>query len=144
LAEIGIQVSLMRLAWAQHLETIENGKTSFFRLGWVCDYPDGENLLTLFDNRAFSPAGNNFFRYSNPEFQRLYEEAVSQTDPGQALLLYRQAQNVVLEDAPLLLLYHNERVHLLQPYVRGFKAQGLSLRQAKYVWLDQPAAGDAS
>jgi oligopeptide transport system substrate-binding protein len=138
LAEIGIEVNLLRLAWAQHLESIENGKTSFFRFGWVCDYPDGEALLTLFDNRAFSPGGNNFFHYSDPEFQRLYEEGVRQTDPNRAQELYRQAQEVVMRDAPVLFLYHNERVHLLQPHVRGFKAQGISLRQGKYWWLDKP------
>jgi peptide/nickel transport system substrate-binding protein len=138
LAAVGFKINLLRLAWPQHLEAAENGKASFFRLGWVSDYPDGENMLTNFDNRAFSPSGNNLTHYSNPEFQRLYEEGVRETDRDRALELYRQAQDIAMQDAPMLLLYHRSRVHLLQPYVHGFKAQGISLRQAKYVWLDKP------
>ncbi len=139
LSAVGFKVSLLRLAWPQHLESAENGKASFFRLGWVCDYPDGENMLTNFDDRAYSPSGNNLTHYSNPEFQRLYEEAVAQTDRERALELYKQAQDIVMEDAPMLFLYHRSRVHLLQPYVRGFKAKGISMRQGKYIWLDKPA-----
>jgi ABC-type oligopeptide transport system substrate-binding subunit len=56
------------------------------------------------------------------------------------LQLYKQAQDIAMEDAPMLFLYHRARVHLLQPYVRGFKAQGISLRQGKYVWLDTTGA----
>ncbi|MBA2565097.1 MAG: ABC transporter substrate-binding protein, partial [Gemmatimonadetes bacterium] len=138
LADVGIRVQLLRVAWAQHLEAIENGKTSFFRFGWVGDYPDAENFLTLFDNRAFSPSGNNYFHYSNPEFQRLYEEGVRQTNPERAADLYRQAQEIVLRDAPMMFLYHSERVHLLQGHVRGFKANGTRLFLAKYWWLEDP------
>jgi ABC-type transport system substrate-binding protein len=137
LAAVGFKVSLLRLAWPQHLESSENGKASFFRLGWVCDYPDGENMLTNFDNRGFSPSGNNLTHYSNPEFQRLYEEAVAEPDRQRALELYKQAEDIVMQDAPMLFLYHRSRVHLLQPYVRGFKAQGISLRLMKYVWTDK-------
>jgi peptide/nickel transport system substrate-binding protein len=140
LSAVGFKVNLLRLAWPQHLETTENGKASFFRLGWVCDYPDGENMLTNFDDRGFSPAGNNLTHYSNPEFQRLYEEALGTTDHDSSLALYKRAQDIVMKDAPMLFLYHRSRVHLLQPYVRGYTAQGISLRLAKYVWLDKPAA----
>ena len=80
LGEIGIRVKLLRLAWPQHLETVENGKTSFFRFGWVGDYPDPENFLTLLDSNNFAPGGNNFFHYSNPEFQRLYT-GTAESDP---------------------------------------------------------------
>jgi oligopeptide transport system substrate-binding protein len=139
LAEIGLKVSLLRLAWPQHLETVENGRTSFFRFGWVADYPDGENFLTLLDNQNFSPAGNNFFHYSNPEVQRLYEQGTRETDPQRAVELYKQAQEIAMRDAPMMFLYHQERVHLLQPYVRGFKSNPMRLFMAKYWWLETPA-----
>ncbi len=136
LAQIGLKVSLLRLAWPQHLETIENGKAAFFRFGWVGDYPDAENFLTLFDEHAFSPSGNNFFHYANPEFQRLYEAGVRETDPDSAIALYKQAHEIVMQDPPMMLLYHNERVHLLQGNVRGFKANALRFFLAKYWWLE--------
>lgn len=138
LAEIGLKVSLLRLAWPQHLETVENGKASFFRFGWVGDYPDAENFFTLYDSTGFAPSGNNFFRYANPEFQRAYEEGVRQLDEGRALELYKQAQEIIMRDAPAMFLYHSERVHLLQPHVRGFKANAIRFFLAKYWWLESP------
>ncbi|MFN2431316.1 MAG: ABC transporter substrate-binding protein [Gemmatimonadota bacterium] len=139
LAEIGMQVGLQRLAWPQHLETVENGKATFFRFGWVGDYPDAENFLTLLSSQNFSPSGNNFMHYANPEFDRLYQAGVSELDPDRAIELYKQAQEIAMRDAPMMFLYHNERVHLLQPYVRNFEANGIRLFLAKYWWLEDPA-----
>jgi peptide/nickel transport system substrate-binding protein len=143
LAGIGLKVTLLRLAWPQHLETLENGKAAFFRFGWVGDYPDGENFLTMFDDRGFSPSGNNYFHYSNPEFQRLYETGVRQTDPDSAIAYYKRAHEIVMQDPPMMLLYHNQRVHLLQPNVRGFRANAVRFYLAKYWWLEDPARGKA-
>lgn len=136
LAEIGIQVKLQRVAWPQHLESIENGKATFFRFSWIGDYPDAENFLSMLSSRNFSPTGNNYMHYANPDFERLYEEGIGELDDTRAAELYRRAQEVAMADAPMLFLYHAERVHLLQPYVRGFKANPIGLFLAKYWWLE--------
>ena len=90
----------------------------------------------MLSSRNFSPTGNNYMHYANPDFERLYEEGIGELDDTRAAELYRRAQEVAMADAPMLFLYHAERVHLLQPYVRGFKANPIGLFLAKYWWLE--------
>src|SRR5256886_17229873 len=74
LKEIGIQLELRRLDWAAHIKLVDEGSAGFFRQGWIADYPDTENFLTvLFHSRNAGAAGNNS-RYRNPKLDRLLYE----------------------------------------------------------------------
>ncbi|MCZ6650834.1 MAG: ABC transporter substrate-binding protein [Acidobacteria bacterium] len=125
LAKIGVRVSLRNLDWASFLHAVEgntkdHSETPFFRLGWFADYPDPDNFLyVLLHSDNWGPAGNNSL-YSNPEFDRLVDEARSLTDMKDRIPLYRQAEKLAVEDAAWLFLYFYEDEALVKPYVRNF------------------------
>ncbi|MBK8552448.1 MAG: ABC transporter substrate-binding protein [Ignavibacteria bacterium] len=79
LKEIGVNMKLNIIQFAQHLDNIDAGRADFFRLGWIADYPDPENFLNLYygknvpkDPKAISPI--NSTRYQNPEFDALLKK----------------------------------------------------------------------
>src|SRR5205085_5567897 len=75
LKEIGVTLELRRLGWAAHIKVVDHGSAGFFRQGWIADYPDPENFLTvLFHSRNVGAAGNTS-RYRNPAVDRLLDEA---------------------------------------------------------------------
>ena len=75
-----------------------------FRTGWQADYPALANFLGPI---YFTGAGSNDGDYSSAEFDSLYTEGASSTDPEQANKLFQQAQTVLLTDLPAIPLWYS-------------------------------------
>jgi peptide/nickel transport system substrate-binding protein len=137
---LGIEVELRQVEFAQHLQDIDAGHVPFFRLGWVADYPDPENFLNLFYGKLVpeseqQPSPINSTRYQNPAFDAIFEQALATTDRQRRMELYRQAEQIALDDAPMIILFYDEDYRLLQPYVAGYRNNAMDRRFYKYVWL---------
>ncbi|RPI13651.1 MAG: ABC transporter substrate-binding protein [Ignavibacteriae bacterium] len=142
LKEIGITVKLQLLQFAQHLDNIDAGRSDFYRLGWIADYPDPENFLELFygknvptDPREKSPI--NSFRYKNPKFDEIFEKALMVTDIQQRNKMYLEAEQLAVNEAPLLFIYYDIDYRLLQPYVRGYTLDPMHRVNFRRLWLDK-------
>ncbi len=86
-------------------------------LGWCADYPDPQNWLSTVFKTGGIGAGR--IGYSNPEFDRLVDQA-DRTPPGpERDQLYSQAQNILIEDAPVVFFWNNPGRMLVKPYVKG-------------------------
>ena len=137
---LNIKVELNQVVWAQHSENIETGKCKFWRLGWIADYPDPENYLNLM-NGANVPKNTkdkayiNSFRYINPLFDAIYQKANQTTDLQERNELYKQADQIGVDDAVMLNLFHDKQFRLLQPYVRGFAQNAMEYRLLKCVYF---------
>jgi len=80
----------------------EQGFTGPFRLGWAMDYPSPQNYLEpLYSTSALPPNGSNTAFYSNPEFDDLVSQGNQAASNEEAIELYQQADDVLLEDLPI-------------------------------------------
>lgn len=107
---LGITYSLRGdLDFAQYLPLgDEKGFTGPFRLGWSMDYPSPQNFLEpLFSTSALPPGGSNSAFYSNPEFDRLVNEGNVAASNDEAIALYQQADDLLLEDMPIMPMFFN-------------------------------------
>ena len=142
LKEIGIQLELRRLDWAAHIKLVDEGSAGFFRQGWIADYPDPENFLTvLFHSRNAGAAGNTS-RYRNPKLDRLFDEADAMPSGPARYKRYAEAEQIVLNDAVWISLYHYTSRALIKPYVKGFERSAQSsapefLAPLRKDWLDR-------
>ena len=142
LKEVGINMKLEIIPFAQHLDNIDAGRANMWRLGWVADYPDPENFLNLYygknvpsDPNQISPL--NSTRYVNPEFDRIFEQAIVTTDKTERYKLYTQAEQIAVDDAPMLYIYYDQDFRLLQPYVRGYALDPMHRVNFRILWLDK-------
>ena len=69
----------------------------FGSLGWVADYPDPENFL---DVLFHSESSLNAAKLDVPEIDRILEDARSERDEEKRLEMYRNAEELILEQAP--------------------------------------------
>jgi peptide/nickel transport system substrate-binding protein len=67
-----------------------------------------------------TPPGFNSSYYANPEVDALVEQATSTVDEEERAALYRQIQEIVLQDTPFVPLYHLGVQVVRHPSVRGF------------------------
>lgn len=139
---LNIQVDISQVVWAQHTNNVETGKTNFWRFGWVADYPDPDNFLNLFYGKnvpkTFAEASYmNPTRYSNPQFDKLFEKAIATTNAAERNQLYVKLDQMIIDDAPVLLIYFSVNRRLLQPYVRNFENNPMEYRSLREVWFDR-------
>jgi len=137
---LGVKLGLKTLEWPQHQELLESGKSPLFRLGWVADYPDPENFLNLFYGKTVPDSGPspiNSTRYKNPEFDALFEKALGTLDDSTRYELYLQAEQLAVDDAPMMFIYNDLDYRLVQPWVRDYASNPMDRRDFKAVWFDK-------
>ncbi|HWB64259.1 MAG TPA: ABC transporter substrate-binding protein [Chitinophagales bacterium] len=139
---LNINVEITQVIWAQHINNIETAKVGFWRFAWIADYPDPENFLNLYYGanvpKTFDEASYmNPTRYINPQYDALFEKAIATTNEAERNKLYARLDQMIVDDAPFLLIYYSVNRRLIQPYVKNFYNNGMDYRKLREVWLDK-------
>jgi len=123
LAAVGVTAEVHYLTdWPAFSRQLDEGRLPVFLYGWYADVPDPDNFLfKLFHSK--SP--RNFFGYANPAVDDLLVHARDERDLLRRVELYRRAEQMVLDDAPLLPVLHHTYERLFQPHVRAIEVNGL-------------------
>ncbi len=133
--EIGIKVQVETIQKSLLLEQTAKSQALFFRGSWIADYPDAENYMAMFYSK--NPAPPNYTRYKNPAFDKLYEEALLQTNDSLRYSLYRQMDQMVINDAPVVPIWYDVVIHFVNKKVKGFKANALNLLELRRVVIEK-------
>ncbi|MCF6300973.1 MAG: ABC transporter substrate-binding protein [Proteobacteria bacterium] len=100
-------------------KALKTRKAPYFFLGWNLDYPDAENTLQLFYGPNESPGSNNF-NYHNPEFDRLYEISSVMPPSDERTKIYRQMNQMVIDDCVVISGLSRNKIHLWHKNVITF------------------------
>ncbi len=131
--ELGLEVELRQVVWADFLEGLDERRYPLFALGWIADYPDPQDFLEVLF-RTGSPS--NHTGYSNPEVDRLLGQAAVEQDEERRLALYRQVERLIIADAPIIPLTHGVTYSLTKPYVRGLQVTPMGILDLATVWIE--------
>jgi peptide/nickel transport system substrate-binding protein len=103
LAEVGIDAKIETYEWNTFLGLVNpglEGKADMAEMSWMTNDPDTLPYLTLRTDAFPKSGGFNSGYYSNPEVDRLLEQARRTTDQAARARLYKEMQKIVHEDAP--------------------------------------------
>ncbi len=139
LEEIGIHIQVDVLQKSLLLEETAKSEALFFRGSWLADYPDAENYLSVFYSK--NPAPPNYTRYRNPAFDALYEQSLIENNDSVKYDLYRRMDQLVVNDAPVVPLWYDEVIHLVNTRVQGFAPNGLNLLELRRVRFSNDTGG---
>jgi len=131
LEDIGIHIDVEVVQKSLLLEETAQSKALFFSGSWIADYPDAENYLSVFYSK--NPAPPNYTRYNDPAFDRLYEASLQETNDSLRYRLYRQMDQRVIDAAPVVPLWYDVVVHLINPRVHGLIPNGLNMLELRRV-----------
>ncbi len=134
LEDIGIKIQIEVVQKSLLLEQTAKSQALFFRGSWFADYPDAENYLSVFYSK--NPAPPNYTRYKNPQFDLLYEKSLTEKNDSIKYNLYRQMDQMIVNDAPIVPLWYDEVIHLVNPRVSNFHANGLNLLELRNVRVE--------
>ncbi len=132
--DLGIKVSIEMTETALLRERMRNGQAPFFRASWIADYPDAESFLTCFYSKNAAPP--NYTQFQNETFDRYYEKSLRETDTERRYALYREMEKIVIEEAPIILLFYDETAQFAHQRVRGLSRNAINLLSLKKVRID--------
>lgn len=112
-AELGITVEVEVVEWSSFTPMRRAGDYEASRDGWVGDYSDPSNMLSL----MVSTNGNNNAKYSNPDFDALMETAAATLDPVERSAALHAAEDLIMEEAAIIPLAHYNDFWLQSPKI---------------------------
>ena len=131
LEDVGIHIQIEVVQKSLLLEETAQSQALFFRGSWLADYPDAENYLSVFYSK--NPAPPNYTRFSDPVFDRLYERSLLEENDSVRYGLYREMDQRIVDASPVVPLWYDEVVHLINPRVKGFDPNALNLLELRRV-----------
>ena len=133
---IGIHViPMVADNWKHFLSLIDGKKVPLFYAAWYGDYPDADNFLYTL---CHSKSRTNRMGYANPIIDQTLEEARREMDYMKRVEIYREAQRLIMSDAPIITQHVNSFNYLFQPWVKGVEVSYLGGAYIPFrkIWID--------
>lgn len=121
LAQIGIDVSTPIMEHQVLIETLSNRGLAAGILAWSVSTGDADNALFPTLHSSSHAPSLNYSLLDSPEFDALIESAREADSEEARVAYYRQAQEVLLEEAPWFLLFNPNVWAIAQENVQGFQ-----------------------
>lgn len=139
LARANIRAKLVTFEWGTYLDKTDSGEHPMAILGWIGDNGDPDNFLYVLldaDNAKPGTATNISF-YGNSRVHDLLIKAQQTAGQAERARLYRQAQEIIFQDAPWVPLVYGARVAAYRKQVQNYFPHPLEIRWLHRVWLSQ-------
>jgi ABC-type oligopeptide transport system substrate-binding subunit len=105
-----------------------------YQLGWIADYPDPQNFLDILFH---TESRQNHTGYSNEELDAILDEAGVEQDPEQRVALYREAEQLIIDEAPWVPLHFGLEYELVKPWVQGYSLTPMVIPKYQYVYISE-------
>jgi ABC-type oligopeptide transport system substrate-binding subunit len=130
---LGIPVELENQEWGSLLQTMVGLQYDVVRRSWIGDYLDPDTFLQCFR----SGDGNNRTGWREPRYDALLAAADAELDPARRMKLLSQAEGLLLDEGPVIPIYHYSTNELVKPYVRGIYPTPLDIHPIDAVTIDR-------
>ena len=131
---LGVTINVESIDSNKYYDELNAGRHGqIINTGWCADYPDPENFADVLFHSA---AENNQGHYSSPALDQLLEEARLETDVNKRIALYQQAEQMIVNDAPVLFITHSLSYQLVKPYIKGYVLTPVSIPIERYLSID--------
>jgi oligopeptide transport system substrate-binding protein len=126
---LNIDVALENQEWKVYIDNQRTLNYQIGRYGWIADYVDPKSFLDMF----ITGGGNNQTGWSNKEYDELVAEGDRASTNQKRYELYQKAEAILLDEAPLVPIFHYVHPFLLSPSVQGWFPTLIDRHPYKYV-----------
>jgi len=121
LADAGIRLRLQQMSPAALDAARTNGDFDLLYDGWIMDFPDPFIFLNLVFPTPHDGGVGNFSHYDNPKVDQLLQAAMVAADPASRAALYDRAQDMIMADQPIVMLFSPKMVFAHRSSITGVK-----------------------
>lgn len=140
LEEVGIKVEIEQADLVTVLDRMANGDFDTAMMsngGWT----DAVNFLSIYFHSKNGGSNGNAGYYSNPEVDKLLDQALASTDDNEIIELVQKAEEIIVSEAPMWFFNYNKAVLVTQPWVKGLEPvpTDIDYQDLTKVWIDESA-----
>lgn len=122
---LGVKTNVEVIESATLAEKMTSGTVPFFRGSWIADYPDAESYYTVFYSK--NPAPPNYTRFSNAQFDNLYEAALKENNDSLRYRIYDTIEKIIIDEAPVIFLFYDESARFATTNIKGLSRNPMNL-----------------
>jgi len=116
-AEAGFDIKLRLVEFATSFKQVQAGEFQVFQINWSGRIdPDGNSYVFLHTGAPQNDGG-----YSNPEADKLMEDARLTSDSAERKAIYEKLTKILLNDEPIIYLYHKRLLFAHTKKLEGFR-----------------------
>ena len=132
--ELGVNIGIYNQEWKVYLDSQSNLDYDLVRAGWIADYAYPNTFLDIFTTGN----GNNDTGWSNQRYDTLIGRARTAQTDEQRMAILQEAEQVLMEDMPIIPIYWYTRTYLKSTLIEGWHPKALDNHPIKYVSLKAP------
>jgi oligopeptide transport system substrate-binding protein len=131
--QIGVEVTTISTDGRTHFAYLrDRGDYDVARAGWVADFNDPQNFLFLLES---GNPGLNYARWENRQYDELMRRAAAELDMTRRAGILREAEQLMLEEAPYApILYFTNR-NMVSPRLAGFSPNARGAFASRFLSL---------
>ena len=132
--QIAVNAQLLHLETKTHYNDLRTGDFLVGDAGWIADYNDAQNFLYLLQT---SSGTMNYGRYSSDAFDALTDQAATTLDLVARASLMKQAEQIMLDDQPLIPTFFAVSSNLVHTNVKGWEPNVTNRHATRYMYFDK-------
>jgi oligopeptide transport system substrate-binding protein len=144
---LNVNVEIEGVEFNQLIENQAMGSADIFRSTWFGDYPNPETFLVNAYGKIV-PASNgepsymNSSRYINPAFDEAFERGSKTANEEESKAAFAEAEKILMEDPPFIILWYGEDMMLLQSNVRNLETNGMRFLDLRNIYFKTRTADE--
>jgi peptide/nickel transport system substrate-binding protein len=137
---LAIRLKIKLCSLAEREKAIASGKAKIWRSGWLADYSDPENFLSLFysgKNLTNSAQVNNF-RFRNKVYDALFEAALKELDEQERNDLLATCDQMIIDEAPVMPIMTDDFMVMINTRIQDFKTNSMENLDFSELFIREP------
>jgi peptide/nickel transport system substrate-binding protein len=142
LKEVGVDCQIQTFEWGSYLDKVivppDKAEFDLFEMSWIGDNGDPDNhLYILLSGEQWPPAGYDMGFYKNDKLDPILKEARTTLDRAKRTELYQQAQKLIAEDPPWIIVDHETQIVVMDKKIKDFKLHPTGPFRFENVWIEE-------
>jgi len=127
---LGVKTKLRNEEWKVYLDSRSQRQFEVIRAGWIGDYKNASNFLDLFRSDIGTMKVSS---WKNSHYDELMKQAEAETNVEKRAGLMQQAEQILLEEMPLIPIYYYTTQHLVNEKIKGWEDNVMDIHPTRYL-----------
>ncbi len=120
-AKVGIKAKIVTYEWGEYLKRVKGGEHQAALMGWTTATGDPDNFFGPLFTCQSAQGGSNSAKWCNLAFDKIIAEAKATTDLSKRTALYKQAQQMMHDEMPAVMIAHSTIFEPVRKEVKGYE-----------------------
>jgi len=120
-AKIGVTAKIVTFEWGEYLKRVKGGEHQAALMGWTTATGDPDNFFGPLFTCQSADGGSNSAKWCHQPFDKLISDAKAITDQQKRTGLYTQAQQMMHDQMPAVMIAHSTIFEPVRKEVKGYE-----------------------